>query len=86
MAGGGPLAAVYEIGALAALAEAIEGLDLNDAAIYVGVSAGGIIAAGLANGITPHQMCRLFIESDVEALLPWLDWAWGEERQAAKAA
>lgn len=68
LAGGGPLAAVYEIGALAALAEAVEGLDLNDAAIYVGVSAGGIIAAGLANGITPHQMCRLFIESDVEAL------------------
>lgn len=68
LAGGGPLAAVYEIGALAALAEAVEGLDLNDAKIYVGVSAGGIIAAGLANGVTPHQMCRLFIESDVEAV------------------
>jgi len=67
LAGGGPLAAVYEIGALAALAEAIEGLDLNEADIYVGVSAGAIIAAGLANGITPHQMCRLFIESDIEA-------------------
>ena len=24
--------------------------------------------------------------SDVEALLPWLDWAWDEERDAAKAA
>ena len=24
--------------------------------------------------------------SDVEALLPWLDWAWAEERQAAEAA
>jgi NTE family protein len=68
LAGGGPLAAVYEIGALAALSEAVEGLDLNDADIYVGVSAGGIIAAGLANGVTPHQMCRLFIESDVDAL------------------
>ncbi|MBA5606399.1 patatin-like phospholipase family protein [Duganella sp. FT3S] len=68
LAGGGPLAAVYEIGALAALEEAVEGLDLNDAKIYVGVSAGGIIAAGLANGVTPHQMCRLFIESDVDAV------------------
>ncbi len=67
LAGGGPLAAVYEIGVLAALAESIEGLDVNDAAIYVGISAGGIIASALANGITPHQMCRLFIESDVEA-------------------
>ena len=25
-------------------------------------------------------------QSDVEALLPWLDWAWQEERDAAKAA
>lgn len=64
LAGGGPLGAVYEIGALAALEDAIEGLDLNDAAIYVGISAGGIVAAGLANGITPHEMCRLFVESD----------------------
>src|SRR6202040_3471228 len=24
--------------------------------------------------------------SDVEALLPWLDWAWEQERDAAKAA
>ena len=65
LAGGGPLAAVYEIGVLAALEESIEGFDVNDADIYVGISAGGIIAAALANGITPHQMCRLFIESDV---------------------
>ena len=67
LAGGGPLAAVYEIGVLAALEESIEGLDVNDADIYVGISAGGIIAAALANGITPHQMCRLFIESDIDA-------------------
>lgn len=64
LAGGGPLGGVYEIGALAALEESIEGLDLNDAAIYVGISAGGIVAAGLANGVTPHEMCRLFVESD----------------------
>ncbi|HVH77793.1 MAG TPA: phosphoserine aminotransferase, partial [Stellaceae bacterium] len=25
-------------------------------------------------------------KSDVEALLPWLDWAWEQERDAAKAA
>jgi NTE family protein len=66
LAGGGPLAAVYEIGALAALEESIAGLDVNDADIYVGISAGGIIASGLANGITPHQMCRRFIESDTD--------------------
>jgi predicted acylesterase/phospholipase RssA len=72
LAGGGPLGAVYEIGALAAIEESIEGLDLNNADIYVGISAGGIIASGLANGITPHQMCRIFIESDVpEADTPY---------------
>jgi len=65
LAGGGPLAAVYEIGVLAALEESIEGFDVNDADITIGISAGGIIAAALANGITPHQMCRLFIESDI---------------------
>jgi len=67
LAGGGPLAAAYEIGALAALQESIAGLDLNDADIYVGISAGGIVAAGLANGITPQQMCRMFIDSEQDA-------------------
>jgi NTE family protein len=62
LAGGGPLGAIYEIGALAALVEALRGIDLNDAEVYVGVSAGSFIAAGLVNGFTPHQMSRLFIE------------------------
>ncbi|MDL1860305.1 patatin family protein [Betaproteobacteria bacterium PRO7] len=62
LAGGGPLGAIYEIGALAALAEALRGMDFNDADVYVGVSAGAFIAAGLANGFTPYQMSRLFIE------------------------
>ncbi len=65
LAGGGPLGVVYEIGALAAIEESIEGLDLNDADIYVGISAGAIVAAALANDVTPHEMCRVFVESDV---------------------
>ncbi len=64
LAGGGPLGAVYEIGALAAIEEAVAGLDWNAADVYVGISAGGIIASGLANGISAHEMCRMFIESD----------------------
>ncbi len=64
MAGGGPLGAIYEIGALTALAESFSGVDLNDLDMYIGVSAGGILGAGLANGITPREMCRMFIESD----------------------
>jgi predicted acylesterase/phospholipase RssA len=58
LAGGGPLGAIYEIGALAALSESLRGIDLNDADVYVGVSAGGFIAAGIVNGFTPHQMSR----------------------------
>lgn len=64
LAGGGPLGAIYEIGALAALADSVPGLNLNDLDIYVGVSAGSVVAAGLANGFTPRQMTRLFIEGE----------------------
>jgi predicted acylesterase/phospholipase RssA len=64
LAGGGPLGAIYEIGALAAMADCLPGLDLNDLEVYVGVSAGSLVAAGLANGFTPHQMSRVFIEGE----------------------
>jgi NTE family protein len=64
LAGGGPLGAIYEIGALCALDEALEGIDFTRLHHYVGVSAGGFIAAGLANGIQPRELCASFIESD----------------------
>lgn len=64
LAGGGPLGAIFEIGALCALEEAVRNLDLNALDGYVGVSAGGVVAAGLANGITPRQLCTAFIEND----------------------
>ncbi|EGJ10029.1 patatin-like phospholipase family protein [Rubrivivax benzoatilyticus] len=61
LAGGGPLGAIYEIGALCALDESFVGVDFTRLDGYVGVSAGGFIAAGLANGITPRQLCTSFI-------------------------
>jgi NTE family protein len=64
LAGGGPLGAIYEIGALCALDEALQGLDFRALDHYVGVSAGGFIAAGLANGMGPRELCTAFIESD----------------------
>ncbi len=64
LAGGGFLGAAYELGALAALAEAIDGLQLNQLDAYVGVSAGSFIAAGLANGISPYDMVRMFVDSE----------------------
>ena len=66
LAGGGPLGAIYEIGALCALEESLQGVSFTDLHHYVGVSAGGFIAAGLANGMTPRELCAAFIETDAE--------------------
>ena len=66
LAGGGPEGAIYEIGALRALEEAIEGLDLNHLDVYVGVSAGACIAANLANQIAVRDMCRALAGDGVE--------------------
>lgn len=63
LAGGGPLGAIYEIGALCALQDALEGIALNRLDHYVGVSAGGFMAAALANGLTPRDLCASFIEN-----------------------
>jgi predicted acylesterase/phospholipase RssA len=62
LAGGGPFGAVYEIGALLALEESLDGLDFNDLDAYVGVSAGSFLAAALANGIALSEVYGLFIE------------------------
>ncbi|EHR70077.1 putative esterase of the alpha-beta hydrolase superfamily [Burkholderiales bacterium JOSHI_001] len=64
LAGGGPLGAIYEIGALCALEEALPALDFTALQGYVGVSAGAIVAATLANGLTPRRLCAAFIEND----------------------
>src|SRR4029079_8019856 len=62
LAGGGPLGGIYEIGALLALSESLDGLDFDDLDVYGGVSSRGFVAAALANGISAPQMYRLFIE------------------------
>ena len=64
LAGGGPLGAIYEVGAMCALEESLLGLDFNQLDHYVGVSAGGFIVAALANGLTPRELCASFIEND----------------------
>jgi NTE family protein len=57
-AGGVVEGAYYEVGVLCALEEAIEGLDLNALDVYVGVSAGAIIASCLANGVLVRTLAR----------------------------
>lgn len=64
VAGGGPIGGIYEIGAVRALDEAIEGLDMNALDIYVGVSSGSFVAASLANRLSTAELCRIFITGD----------------------
>ena len=66
LAGGGPEGAVYEIGALRALDEVLEGVDLNELHVYVGVSAGAFLCANLANNLTTAQMCRAIVAPRAE--------------------
>jgi len=64
IAGGGPIGGMYELGALRALDLAIEGLDLTALDVYVGVSSGAFLAAGLVNGLGTAEMCRIFLTGD----------------------
>ncbi len=64
LAGGGPAGSIYEIGAIRALDEAIEGIDFNDLDIYVGVSAGAFISSCLANNLSTAQMCRAIVKDE----------------------
>jgi len=66
-AGGVVQGAIYEIGALCALQEAIDGLDFAALDVYVGVSSGALISSCLANGISPHTLSRAIVsDSDAE--------------------
>jgi NTE family protein len=68
IAGGGPIGGMYELGALRALDVAVEGLDLTDLDVYVGVSSGAFLAAGLANRLSTAEICRIFITGDSEEI------------------
>ena len=63
LAGGGPLGAFYEVGTLHAIGECMEGIDLTNLDMYVGVSSGAMIAAGLANGYDTADMGLVFIHN-----------------------
>jgi NTE family protein len=76
LSGGGPLGAIYEIGALCALQESLNGIDFTRLQHYVGVSAGSFIAAGLANGMTPRELCALFIENRNDEPADLFDPSW----------
>lgn len=64
LAGGGPLGGMYEVGALIALDEALQGIDLHDLDVYVGVSAGAFVSANLANNLSMSEITRIYIAND----------------------
>ncbi|HLN48330.1 MAG TPA: patatin-like phospholipase family protein [Steroidobacteraceae bacterium] len=70
LAGGGPLGFFYQLGALHALSEAIEGRRLTEFDVYVGVSSGSLIAAALASGFDTAAMCAMFLY-DESILFPF---------------
>lgn len=56
LGGGGVLGAAWMVGALCALEE-VRGIDARDMDIIVGTSAGSVIGALLASGVSPQQLC-----------------------------
>ncbi len=63
LAGGGVIGGMYEVGVIAAIEERLNGAGGFD--IYVGCSAGSVVASLLANGIRASEIYRI-IEQDLE--------------------
>lgn len=60
--GGGAMGALYQVGALAAFEDAVEGLDANSFDLYVGSSSGGSLAAALSAGVPVQRLYRAFLD------------------------
>src|SRR6201995_5889100 len=62
LGGGGFTGGVYQIGALRALDLLSVNRSVNQFDVYVGTSAGSLIASLTANGVSPEQMMRVVNE------------------------
>jgi NTE family protein len=60
--GGGAMGAMFQIGALAALEDTVEGFQANDFDLFLGSSAGASVAAGLAGGQPVQRIYRAFLD------------------------
>ena len=70
LGGGGITGGMYELGALSAMDDFIvSGRKSGQFDLYVGISAGSILAAFLANGITVNEMCSAVLGEKDQGLL-----------------
>lgn len=67
LSGGGVVGGMYEVGALAALEERLEGTG-HTFDVYVGCSAGAVVATLLANGIRASEIYRILDEDLADPL------------------
>jgi predicted acylesterase/phospholipase RssA len=70
LAGGGITGGLYEVGALMALDAVFRNVSVRDFDLYVGTSAGALVAALIANGVSPAQIADAF--EDDRRTLPHL--------------
>ncbi|MFB6099097.1 MAG: patatin-like phospholipase family protein [Salinibacter sp.] len=68
-AGGVIEGAIYEIGALCALDEAVDGANLHELDIYVGVSSGSLIGGMLASGVPARELSRAAVSESTDTSL-----------------
>jgi len=59
LAGGAVSGGAFKVGGLKALNDFLVGRGISDLDVYVGLSAGGLIAVPLAGGIPPDEMIRV---------------------------
>lgn len=69
LAGGGLTGMVYEIGALRAINDLLLDASVNDFDVYVGTSAGALVATGLANGLPPEVMMQA-LDGSIKEIAP----------------
>ena len=73
LGGGGITGAAYHLGVLNAMNAMSDSATVNDFDIYVGTSAGAVVGACLANGITPEELIRAQLgkgETDIPEIGP----------------
>src|SRR5215510_2255049 len=64
LGGGGVVGGMYEVGALAALEERLNG-EGRPFDVYVGCSAGSVVASLLANGVSARDLYRI-LDEDID--------------------